>query len=544
MDYVIGIDTGGTCTDAVLMEKDSGKIIATTKEPTTHHDLATCTANALKAILNASSIDAKNIKNVTVSSTLATNSVVENKGANVALLVIGYVKHFKLPVKAVIFIKGGHNIMGQEEEPLDISYLVDTVNDLKNEVDAFGVCSAMSIKDPTHELVAEQAISMIAPGKPVFCSHQVSNIPGMKERAATAGLHAKLMPIMQDYMAGINKAMLELQLTCPLKIVAGNTDLVEADHVVRHAGLTVASGPACTAYFGANQTDEKSLVIDIGGTTTDIVMVDKGKPIMSAEGGKIGSWQTHVESIDMSTAGIGGDSHVKVNSAGKLEIGPIRVTPLALAKTDIKIDKWLGSENESKLIIARDLTESKNEILSFIQENGPATAATISEKTKYSGLTLERELEKLEKKQTIIEEGFTPTDALHVLGKINIGEKEKALLGAKILGKLVGLSPEEFAQRVIEKTQKTIQELILDYVFQHYWGNSMTSFIKGYNENPILAVQFGIKIPLIGIGAIAKHLIPGVADLLNCKAIFPEYCEVGNAVGAASLARKEACSEK
>lgn len=536
MDYTIGVDTGGTCTDAVLMAND-GTIIASAKEPTTHHDLATCTANVLKTILSAGNIATDNIKQVTVSSTLATNSVVENKGANVGLIVIGYVKHFKLPVKAVVFVKGGHNIMGEEEEPLDINYLVDIITGLKDEVDAFGVCSAMSIKNPMHEQVAEQAISMLAPGKPVFCSHNASNIAGMKERAATAALHAKLMPIMQDYMTGVQQAMSELNLNCPLKVVAGNTDLIDANHVIRHAGLTVASGPACTAYFGAMQTEEKSLVIDIGGTTTDIVMIDNGKPTMSAEGGQIGSWHTHVESIDMHTAGIGGDSHVKISADGKLEIGPIRVSPLALCKHSLTSNNWLGSDNASKLIIARDLAPNKNEILTFLQENGPSTPAEISIKTKCSGLTLERELEKLEKQQAITECGFTPTDALHVLGKIDIGDAEASLNAAKILGEISGLSAEEFCQKVIEETQKKIKELVLTYVMQHYWGNSMTSFINGHDSNPILAVKFGLKIPLIGIGAIARHLVPGVADLLDCEAIFPEYCEVGNAVGAARLAR-------
>ena len=103
MTYIIGIDTGGTCTDAVLMEKESGKIIATAKEATTHHDLACGTANALKSLVLKSGVPTESIKHIAVSSTLATNSVVENKGADVALLVIGYVKHFKLPVKAVVF---------------------------------------------------------------------------------------------------------------------------------------------------------------------------------------------------------------------------------------------------------------------------------------------------------------------------------------------------------------------------------------------------------------------------------------------------------
>ena len=167
--YIIGIDTGGTYTDAVLLDTNSGAIIATAKKPTTHYNLSVATGVALAELLTTSKVTPEQIDKVVLSSTLATNSVVENKGARVAVIVIGYVKHFRLPVKAVVFVKGGHNIAGEEEQPLDLEYLVELISGLKNEVDAYGICSAMSIKNPAHELVAEKAISMLDP-KPVFCS--------------------------------------------------------------------------------------------------------------------------------------------------------------------------------------------------------------------------------------------------------------------------------------------------------------------------------------------------------------------------------------
>jgi N-methylhydantoinase A/oxoprolinase/acetone carboxylase beta subunit len=193
--YIIGIDTGGTYTDAVLLEKQTGRVLAKAKKPTTHFALARGTGLALTELLKISGVAPEDVGSVSISSTLATNSVVENKGARVAVIVIGYVKHFKLPVTAVVFVKGGHNIQGEEEEPLDLDYLVSLVDGLRNDVDAYGICSAMSMKNPTHELVTEKAIAMLDP-KPVFCSHRISRLTGMQERAATAGLHAKLMPVM------------------------------------------------------------------------------------------------------------------------------------------------------------------------------------------------------------------------------------------------------------------------------------------------------------------------------------------------------------
>jgi len=488
MRYIIGIDTGGTCTDAVLMETGTGKIVATAKTPTTHADTAIGTANVLGTLLEKSTVSGNDIDQIAVSSTLATNSVVENKGAEVALLVIGYVKHFKLPVKAVVFIKGGHDIMGNEEEPLDLEYLVSIVDGLKNDVDAYAVCSAMSIKNPAHELVAEKAISMLDP-KPVFCSHKVSSIAGMEQRAATAGLHAKLMPIMQDYVSGVEKAMQEQNLDCPMMIVAGNGSLIEADYVVHHAGLTVASGPACTANFGAMQTEEQSLVIDIGGTTTDIAMIEKGKPLITEDGCQVGSWKTHVEAVDMYTGGIGGDSHVQVDKKGKITVGPIRVNPLSMSEHGADPDRWLGAEDATKLVVPLHFNNpprGTEELLEFLQSSGAATPEQICKSTKYSGVTLERQLERLEHRQNINVCGFTPTDALHVLDRINLGNRENSIKAAEVLGKLCNMSVKEFAKTVITRTQEQIENLAIDYLVHHYWGNSLTKFISSRNDHPVL----------------------------------------------------------
>ncbi len=246
--YRIGIDTGGTCTDGVLIDDATLEVVHSAKEPTTHHNLGIGVGRVLKKLL-ASDIAPEDIIGLSVSTTLATNAVVEDRGARVGLLVFGYVRHFKLPITANIFLKGGHKITGEEDEPLDIEGLVDSVHGLKNEVDSYAVCGGMSIKNPTHELVAEEAITMIDP-KPVFCSHQVSGHPGMRARAATACLHAKLMPLMISFLSSIKISMLNAGLNCPVTIICGNGKGAGLDTAVRRAAITMASGPAATARFG------------------------------------------------------------------------------------------------------------------------------------------------------------------------------------------------------------------------------------------------------------------------------------------------------
>jgi N-methylhydantoinase A/oxoprolinase/acetone carboxylase beta subunit len=536
--YIIGIDTGGTFTDAVLLDCATRKIIATAKKPTTHYQLASGTGNALGQLLQDSGVNPEAIEMICVSSTLATNSVVENKGARVAIIVIGYVRHFKLPVKAVLYVKGGHDIQGKEEEPLELDYLVSLVEGLKKEVDAYGICSAMSMVNPTHELVAEKAIEMIDP-KPVFCSHRISNLTGMQERAATAGLHAKLMPIMQDFISGVEQSLAANNLHCPLVMIGGNGKPLVAGRAITEAGLTVASGPACTAHFGAIQTNTQALVVDVGGTTTDIAMIENGVPQLAQEGCRIGQWQTHVEAIDMFTGGIGGDSHVHITENLQLSIGPARVTPLAMAGAETRpVRDWLGiGDNSRQIIIYPEKATSmeENEVSQLLRAKRLLTPATIRKDTGLGGIPLDTQLEEMTRHNQIYECGFTPTDALHVLGEIELGDRESAIAGATILGNALGMGPEEFAKLVLRRTEEQIETLILDYIIQRYWHNSLANFIATHKDNPALGVEFSLKIPLIGIGAAARYLLPGVAARLKTKVSFPENCEVGNAIGAALI---------
>ncbi len=536
--FIIGIDTGGTYTDAVLLESQSGKILAKAKVPTTHFDLARGTGEALIKLLSKGGAAPEDISSVCISSTLATNSVVENKGARVAVIVIGYVHHFELPVKAVVFVKGGHTIDGKEEESLDIEYLITLVGGLKNEVDAYAVCSAMSMKNPTHELVTEKAIAMLDP-KPVFCSHRISKLTGMHERAATAGLHAKLMPVMGDFIAGVEKAMASLHLNCPALVIGGNGLALGTERAVAEAGMTVASGPACTAHFGALQTDKDALVIDVGGTTTDIAIVENGRPLLASDGCRIGLWKTHVEAVDMHTAGIGGDSHVHIGERGELSIGPNRVTPLAMAgNVNFSPGDWLGVDTRSRLIVLRPeamhLTPD-SELTALLRDTGRLTPATIRERTGLGGIPLDVELEHLTRKQLIFECGFTPTDALHVLGQIDLGDRQAAIAGAEILGRAIGVSGTDFAKLVLGRTEELIENMIIDYVIQRSWQNSLAGFISSRKNHPVLGVEFSIKIPLIGIGAASRYLLPKVAERLRTTVTFPENCEVGNAIGAAMI---------
>jgi len=539
--YCIGIDTGGTFTDAVLMDKATGKVVCRTKERTTHQDLGIGVGKALAGLFTGD-VSSSDVDKIAVSTTLATNAVVEGMGARVGLFVIGYVKHFNLPVAANIYLDGGHDVTGKEEQPLNLEELVDTVEKLRGEVDSYAVCASMSIQNPAHELVAEKAISLLE-RKPVFCSHKVSTHPGMRERAATACLHAGLMPLMRQFIDSVQKSMMDVGLDCPVVMISGNCQGIALKDAVERAAVTVASGPASTAVFGASVEGGDGLVVDVGGTTTDICLIKAGKPMMSTQGCRIGPWQTHVEAVDMYTGAAGGDSHLLCSEKGVLSLGNMRVQPLCMTENLPDPDQWFGIGLRESLIIptvaGKAFVGGKNEILDYLRENGSATPLRLAEKTRWNGITLEKQLERLHYQQYITMVGFTPTDVLHVLNKINIGDRTVSVKGAAILADALNLDIENLCKRVVQLTEEKIEKIILEYLGRTIWGEEMVGSVLDTRDNELFNLSIGLKMPIIGIGAAAAYFLPGVARRLSAELRLPEHYEVGNGVGAALLARGE-----
>ena len=537
--YCVGIDTGGTYTDAALIEAVSGKVIAWNKERTTPHDLSIGVGRALGGLFRQD-IKPADVHCLAVSTTLATNAVVEGRGARVGLFVLGTVRHFKLPVVATIFLNGGHTITGEEDKPLDIEGLVDMLSGLANEVDSYAVCGAMSIKNPTHELVAREAISLIDP-KPVFCSHLVSPHPGMRERSATACLHAKLMPLMVDFRASIQRSMLAVGLSCPVTIICGNGKGTALDQIVDQAAATMASGPAATARFGAARAagnQGTALIVDVGGTTTDVCLIKNGLPLLNHEGCTIGQWQTHVEAVDMYTSGTGGDSQVVCRQDGRISLQSSRVQPLAMTPDLPDPMGWLSSTDSYLVLPVAGLDREvvgNDDILRVLDQHGPMPPGKLARQTGLSGITLEKRLERLAFLQQIVLTGFTPTDALHGLGILAIGNADSSRAGAKALAAQMDLSMEIFCQRVVAETEAAIETIILNYLGRTVLPGDQAVPFLSQRDNELFSLHFSLKLPLIGIGAAARCFLPGVAQRLGTTVTFPEHYEVGNAIGAALI---------
>lgn len=538
--YGIGIDTGGTYTDAVLIDLADNSVLAIAKNPTTHYELSRGISLCLRDILLKSKVKPHDVDLVAVSTTLATNAVVENKGDTVGLIVAGFSRHFNLPVVSTLHIDGGHNLQGEEENALDMEALIQAVSDLKGNVDAYVVCAAMSIKNPAHEMVMAKAISMIDPC-PVFMSHEVSQRPGIKERAATAVLNARLRPVMEDFLMGMQDSLVALGMAHRVMIVRGDATPMNIVDTPRQAAATVASGPAATAWYGLSfAPDDDAIIVDVGGTTTDITMIRARKPSLTEDGSLIGGWLTHVDSVQMSTVGAGGDSHVVLDERGVLTVGPDRVVPLAMAVDIAAPETWIGTGLKARLIaVSPDLTAEEaghDPVLDYLYNNGPATPAMLTSQFKMAEITLVSHLRDLVKMQLVFETGFTPTDALHVLGELALGDADRARQGAEILAAEYGMGVDAFSREVLRQLATKIEVAVLDHILAAETGKTLSGFFPGYRQSPVLDLHFQLKLGMVGIGAAARFVLPQVAERLGTQVVFPAHYEVGNALGAILMA--------
>ncbi len=553
--YIIGVDAGGTYTDAVIMHAPTTRVMATAKRPTTHYDLGVGITEALQAVLQDSGIAPDAIALTSVSTTLATNALVEGKGANVGLFVVGFNQRLEVPAVAARYIPGGHTIQGDEAEPLGLEFVLDGLKELHGEVDAWAVCGSMAFVNPAHELVIARAIQLTG-GMPVFCSHEASMRAGMRERATTACLNAQLLPVMQHFLSGMQQALTSLGITGQVFVVRGDARAMPMDEALRQAASTIASGPAATALFGSHQSAAPSgadtntepltdaLILDVGGTTTDITLVRGGKPVIDEEGMTIGTWETHVKAVEMFTVGVGGDSFVLPGAAfavdGMFTLGPARVLPLCMAKALPDPATWLGTERSARCILpSPHLTAdiiAAEPVLRHLAEHGPATPAVLMSALGLAEITVDQHLKRLSRKQQISETGFTPTDALHVLDLLHLGNAAHAVQAATILGAYRGEDARTFARAVLDEAERIIEETVLRHVTRREVGGSLAAFLARRDTQSLITVDVALNVPMVGIGAAAHLMLPGVAKRLQTGISFPERHEVGNALGAALMA--------
>jgi N-methylhydantoinase A/oxoprolinase/acetone carboxylase beta subunit len=566
--YAIGIDTGGTFTDGVLLHYGSRKVVSAAKSLTTREDLK---KGVIKVLQKLHLKEDYSIKLVGISSTLATNSVAEGKARKVGLLLIGYDQELvesygltgKLSAGDVSYFQGGHNAQGVELAPLDEAGIESWIRQKQEEVDAIAISSYFSPLNPEHEEAAVRIIRKHA-AIPVVMGHQLSTKLDSIKRAATASINASLVAVMHDFIGAVRNSLAELGIKAPLMIVRGDGTLMPYTEAIGKPVETVLSGPAASAIGGRFLSNkDSSLVIDMGSTTTDMALVQNSRVVVSEEGAKVGNTHTAVEAARIRTISVGCDSRISYNQRKKVLIGPDRVRPLSqMAMHHHHVAEEIRSLTRATLVrknpydmeywyLHKPLSESETKSLSqkqrqVIEKIGKPLR--LSELLKQSGVFHPNHLQM----NDLIQQGkiecaaLTPSDLLHVDGGMNMWNTEVAFMATDYFCHVHGRNRKDLVEEVFNRIIDIIvEEIIIFLACQNLDQSKMPASIDGewgkwmlreiiHSDNEYLSIDADSRFPLIGTGAPARHFLRKAASLVHAKFVLPEFSDVANAVGAVS----------
>ncbi|HII81308.1 MAG TPA: hydantoinase/oxoprolinase family protein [Methanosarcina sp.] len=552
MKLGLGIDTGGTYTDAVLMDLSDGRILDFNKALTTHSNLVKGIESVIAGLKQEY---LKYIRLVSVSTTLSTNSTLEGKGHSAGLILVGYTVKGDIPAHEIISIDGGHDSKGNEISGLDLKSAEQFVNSTRVRLFSYAVSSYFSARNPEHELSVKKTIEQLT-NKPVVCGHELSLSLGAYERAVTAVLNARLIPITSQFIRAVLSVMKERNIKAPMMVMKCDGSLVRIEEALEKPVESIFSGPAASLVGAAHISGLKTCVaVDVGGTSTDIALIEDGVPEISEHGAVVGNWKTMVKAVRIRTSAIGGDSHVWVQR--KICIGPNRVIPLCLAASDYPSleDKLRKAEKVSDRIMDDILQPSSffvrsgnpeydddvhalNYPIEFELENyerkildaigyEPVSVAEIAEAVEKHPLQFVKALRSLVQKRCIYHIGFTPTDALHVLGEYEMWNSNASLLGAKLLGSYLGLDPESFSHEIKRNFAKNIALDLMAFFAKDFKREDLEKLLANTRFT-----KFKINIPVVMIGAPVKAYVPELGEFIEADIRTPKFCEVGNAAGA------------
>ncbi len=567
MARLIGVDTGGTYTDAVVFSEAEG-VLAKAKALTTRHDLSIGIGEAIGAAMQAAGIAPADVAMVSMSTTLATNAIVEGLGDHVGLVLVGFKPadleraglRDALRGDPVLVLAGGHDAHGSEVLPLDSSPLLPWLAGEAAGVGAFAVASQFSVAHPGHELAVRAAIAERT-GKPAVCSHELSARLNAPKRALTALLNARLIGTIHHLIEATERLLHARSITAPVMVVKGDGSLISAEEARRKPIETILSGPAASLVGASYLTGLRdALVSDIGGTTTDVALLRDGRPRLDEQGARVGGWSTMVEAVAMHTIGLGGDSEVGqdfAQSGAALRLGPRRAVPVSLLAVQFPqevhraLDRQaampLPSEQAGRFAVAssragmdaQGATGPEADMLRRIVRGPVALTELLGNRRDNS--TLERLLTR----GAALVSAFTPSDAAHVVGIHTAWDGDAALKAAGLfarrrtrLGENLADGPDAISRSVIAAVTRASAESLLDACFAEEGdlptGLSTHPLVQSaLRRRPSLVrLAVDLSVPIVALGAAAATYYPDVAAQLNTRAVIPDHADVANAIGA------------
>jgi N-methylhydantoinase A/oxoprolinase/acetone carboxylase beta subunit len=561
MPLALGLDAGGTYTDAVLFDTDTGELLASAKAQTTPPTYMDGIAGALASL---PATDMNRATYVSISTTLATNAIVEERHAPAAIILIGYDDHEASRVSWTPRFRcaGRHDVRGVETEPFDEAGFRDALNEaIRSGVQGIAISGVLAARNPEHELRAGEIARDC--GLPVILGHRCSDALNAIIRAETAALNAGLIPLVHQFVESVEKVLTLNGLDgIPCMMVTGDGTLITTDIARARPVETILSGPACSALGAARLADEaEALVVDIGGTTTDVTVLEGGVPRFSEKGVSVGKWRAGVRSCAVETRGLGGDSRIVVHPA--FGVGPMRVVPISQAASgnsrvadsfrgilsslerlgrvggDWRITNPTDVFTRTEAPLPTDLSESEKRFIGAL-ENQTLTRLDLGRAMGADYISL-LPVDRLVHTGVIQLAGLTPTDLWHVTGEFAPWDADMASLAARVTAERLGCTVNHLVERVREQIARNLARQLVE----GYFGEPVNGECKGLpgriykaaiGEEPAEGISLSLTFdaPVIGVGAPARLMLRDAAPRIGARLLVPEASGVANAVGAAT----------
>ena len=477
---LLGLDVGGTFTDAVII--DGHRVVSSAKRRTTKDNLMQGIGEALDAVLD--SCDTSNIEQVTLSTTVVTNTIVEKKEQVVDLYVVtgpGRNVDDIFPVSP-IYLQGytDHRGIVVERTSTDgvrgIAHMVQE----RSGTDLAAVSAKFGVRNPQEELsiteTLQETYNTISNGSLLSGS---LNFP---RRTISAYFNSAVTPVFTVFKKNVEDALSARNIKAPLHILKADGGSLPMEHMVSRPVETAFTGPAATVLglsaLGAIG-NMHTVALDIGGTTTDISLWKQGKPLMTKNGVSIREYPSAVRSFAVTSVGIGGESVVRIVD-GKITVGPERVGPSAALGGH---EPTLG---DALIVLGH-------------ASYGDAELATQS----------------LQQLAHLLQANWKHGECEDALGNHN-SEKQW----------IHNVSALDVAQLIVKKALETIQHGIDEVVRTE---NKRPVYVVADIVNPDVFVPAQIVV----VGGTAPSLGPSLGEYLNLPVTIPENAAVANAIGAA-----------
>ena len=470
---LLGLDVGGTFTDAVII--DDHRVVASAKRRTTKDNLMQGIGEALDAVL--AGCNTSNIEQVTLSTTVVTNTIVEEKEQVVDLYVVmgpGRNVDDIFPVNP-IYLQGytDHRGIVVERTPTNVVRDIAEMVQSHSGTDLAAVSAKFGVRNPQEELSITEELK----GKYNTISNGslLSGSLNFPRRTISAYFNTAVTPVFTVFKKNVESALSMRNINAPLHILKADGGSLPMEHMVSRPVETAFTGPAATVLglsaLGAIG-EEHTVALDIGGTTTDISLWKQGRPLMTKNGVSIREYPSAVRSFAVTSVGIGGESVVRIVDSD-VTVGPERVGPsLALGGAEPTLGDAL--------------------IVLGYASYGDTTLA-------------EQAMEVL-------------ANRLNTSAKDGTTQIQQQLTGA--------MTASDMARLVVDKALQIIQRGIDEVVTAE---NKRPIYVVADIVNPDVFVPAQIVV----VGGTAPSLGPSIGEYLNLPVTIPENAEVANAIGAA-----------